>query len=116
MLITRKEILENEFVEHLNKMLHEVHSLTKGEYFLGEDTEGKRYLCFLILSRDNMILYENNRVLLPHELKSDREDEFFEIVFKDLMMNGIASLYKKVLKQTVDNSQSSVGMFTMNLN
>ena len=102
MKITRTHILSNELMEHLGKVLLNLFKsgplCLKLEYFLGEDEQGKRLVCFIVSSEIAGIVYEKYQSLLDHETVADLEEEFCSYILDDLLLAGVGFLQTEKIR------------------
>lgn len=105
MRIKKIEDIGGIFEEHLSKMLFDVfHSQNVNftvDYFIGENMQKQRYVCFVISSNIAENVYEKITELLPHQVVSDVEEQFQDQIIADLVISGIAVMQSN--KVRMDN-------------
>lgn len=99
------EIRSNEFVEHLKKVLNGIfNSLSMSfdiNYFVGENAEGKRGLCFILSSSKTGIIYEKLSLMKSFETPADVEEKFICQVIDELVVAGVGFMSIEKLKDTL---------------
>ena len=85
---------ENEFVEHLRKMLgetfHTIPITFDINYFIGEDTSnGDKVLCFVLTSSKAGVIYEKLVSMKVFETPMDVEEDFVNQIVADLILAGV---------------------------
>jgi len=87
------EVRENEFVEHLKRMLNDTYRVAPVtfdvNYFIGEDVKGKKGLCFILSSSKAGSIYEKFTPLQMFETPLDIEDGFVSQIINDLVLAGV---------------------------
>lgn len=117
-MLERKKTLENDFVERLERSLHESFKNTpvnfKVDYFLAGDQK-ERFLCINIESSVGGIVYKKAKELKPHEFISEAEDGFMQEVMTDLIINGVAFLNLETVRSK-QNTPRLLKTININLN
>lgn len=95
---------ENDFVEHLKRMLNDFFTGTpfhfKVSYFVGEDTKGNKGLYFELSSTKTGSIYQNFAPVSSSQTPMDIEDELINKIINDFVLAGVSFINLEKLRSS----------------
>lgn len=121
MNVTVKQILKNDLIEHLNRVLYrtflDMPMSFVISYFIGENDQKKDFLCITISSgKTAEIIYKRVTQIPLGKVYSDIEAEFVDDVLNEIFIAGIGLFNIEYIRKKGKDGKESLLNTVINLN